>query len=986
MSYSQNIMDDEYEKFIRRMNPPRVVIDNESCKNATVIQVDSANKHGILLEVVQILTDLNFIITKAYICSDGGWFMDVFNVTNQDGNKITEEPILDYIMKSLGPDSCFASSMRRSVGVTTGMDHTSIELIGSDRPGLLSEVSAVLTNLRCNVVNAEVWTHNTRAAAIMQVTDDETGGAIADAEKLSMIKKLLCNVLRGSNKSRDAKTLLSHGVTHTDRRLHQLMFADRDYERAAGDGSDDKERPNVNVVNWQDKDYSVVTIRCKDRPKLLFDTICTLTDMQYVVFHGNVDTEGPEAYQEYCIRHIDGSPVKSDAERQRVIQCLEAAIERRVSEGLKLELCTTDRVGLLSNVTRIFRENSLTVTRAEVSTRAGKALNTFYVRDSSGYPVDTKIIESVRQTIGQTILRVKGSPEELNPVQQESPTRFLFGGLFKSRSFCNFGSRQMSGVSLGKSHGRPRTGKKTSRRCNDGTGADHVVLIDVECETFGNVIFIDVPESTPKKFRGKTAAKKDKRRSPLRNIIFIDDDESNGNEYPKFGLEDDRHFFHDPSPSMRPCSSSKSATEPLDEIGDDCQFVRENISPVKLSKCKRTYSGKAPVQNRYGLMSDSESSSSDDDEVMGDYSGLLREEWQKASLKRKNDNSGQSGVRDINSASAVGIQPEPGESKEHLACPGYSKSSTEKENLSPRPTCESHCNETGSFNGKEDLLPGGFRWWTTGSSVKDKSDCNYSNGSVSLRESSICRRASSGIQIGGKKCVDQENGKWIPDRTSELSSNHNETQPRNSGSLSEEDLSESVSMSQHKDERHDDMNGKDGENVERCVENCITTERERFKETSEYKKALEEELASRQRALAIQAQEAKKMKLLLKRKKAESMRLLEMEKRQKQRVEEMRETQKKDVENMNLKEQIRAEVRKELSKLEMTCHDMASVLHGLGITVGNGTSHEVRVAYKKALLKFHPDRASQSDLQQQVEAEEKFKLISRMKDKYLPSL
>ncbi|XP_049404066.1 uncharacterized protein LOC125867562 [Solanum stenotomum] len=544
----------------------------------------------------------------------------------------------------------------------------------------------------------------------------------------------------------------------------------------------------------------------------------------------------------------------------------------------------------------------------------------------------------------------------------------------------------MSGVSLGESHGRPRTGKKTSRRCNDGTGADHVVLIDVECETFGNVIFIDVPESTPKKFRGKTAAKKDKRRSPLRNIIFIDDDESNGNEYPKFGLEDDRHFFHDPSPSMRPCSSSKSATEPLDDIGDDCQFVRENISPVKLSKCKRTYSGKAPVQNRYGLMSDSESSSSDDDEVMGDYSGLLREEWQKASLKRKNDNSGQSGVRDINSASAVGIQPEPGESKEHLACPGYSKSSTEKENLSPRPTCESHCNETGSFNGKEDLLPGGFRWWTTGSSVKDKSDCNYSNGSVNLRESSSCRRASSGIQISGKKCVDQENGKWIPDRTSELSSNHNETQPRNSGSLSEEDLSESVSMSQHKDERHDDMNGKDGENVERCVENCITTERERFKETSEYKKALEEELASRQRALAIQAQEAKKMKLLLKRKKAESMRLLEMEKRQKQRVEEMRETQKKDVENMNLKEQIRSEVRKELSKLEMTCHDMASVLHGLGITVGNGTSHEVRVAYKKALLKFHPDRASRSDLQQQVEAEEKFKLISRMKDKYLPTL
>nr|GMC51790.1 ACT domain-containing protein ACR4-like isoform X1 [Ipomoea batatas] len=439
VSYSQN-MDDEYEKLIRRMNPPRVVIDNEACKNATVIQVDSANKHGILLEVVQILTDLNLIVTKAYICSDGGWFMDVFNVTDQEGNKITDEAILDYIRKSLGPDSCFASSMRRSVGVTSEMDHTSIELIGSDRPGLLSEVSAVLTNLKCNVVNAEVWTHNTRAAAIMQVTDEDTGGPITDPERLAMIKKLLCNVLKGSNRSRDAKTQVSLGVTHTERRLHQLMFADRDYEHTSGEALNNQERPNVKVFNWQDKDYSVVSVQCKDRPKLLFDIICTLTDMQYVVFHGNVDTVGPDAYQEYCIRHIDGSPVKSDAERQRVIQCLEAAILRRVSEGLKLELCTTDRTGLLSDVTRIFRENSLTVTRAEVTTRGGKAVNTFYVRDASGYPVDAKIVESVRQTIGLTILRVKGSSEALNPAPpQESPTRFLFGGLFKSRSFCNFG-------------------------------------------------------------------------------------------------------------------------------------------------------------------------------------------------------------------------------------------------------------------------------------------------------------------------------------------------------------------------------------------------------------------------------------------------------------------------------------------------------------------------------------------------------------------
>ncbi|KAL8161434.1 hypothetical protein V2J09_012923 [Rumex salicifolius] len=427
-------MDDEYEKLIRRMNPPRVVIDNETSKNATVIQVDSANRHGILLEVVQILTDLNFIITKAYISSDGGWFMDVFNVTDQEGNKITDEEVLDYIHKCLGPDS---DTMNRSVGVETSSDYNTIELIGIDRPGLLSEVSAVLAHLKCNVVNAEVWTHNTRAASILHITDQETGLAIDDQERLTRIKELLYNVSKGSNQSTKAETEVSENIIHTERRLHQMMTTatNFEYEDVVYEG----QRPNVVVDNWYDKDYSVVTIRCKDRPKLLFDTVCTLTDMQYVVFHGSVDAEGPEAYQEYYIRHVDGSPVKSDVERQRVIQYLQAAIERRASEGLKLELCTTDRVGLLSDVTRIFRENGLTVTQAEVTTRLGKAVNTFYVRDASGYPVDAKSIESIRQVIGQTILKVKGNthqePKQSSP---ETQSRFLFGGLFKSRSFVNF--------------------------------------------------------------------------------------------------------------------------------------------------------------------------------------------------------------------------------------------------------------------------------------------------------------------------------------------------------------------------------------------------------------------------------------------------------------------------------------------------------------------------------------------------------------------
>ncbi|KAA3455873.1 ACT domain-containing protein ACR6-like isoform X1 [Gossypium australe] len=437
-------MDDEYAKLIRRVNQPRVVIDNNACEDATVIQVDSVNKHGILLEVVQVLTDMNLTIRKAYIASDGGWFMDVFNVVDNDGNKIRDKEIIDYIQRRIETSAGFVPSRRGSVGVMPSEEHTSIELAGTDRPGLLSEVCAVLADLRCNIVNAEIWTHNTRAAAVVHVTDDSTGCAITDPKRLLMIKDLLCNVLKGNDDLKTAKTMLSApGVMHRERRLHQIMFADRDYERVERTGvravEERSSRPQVNLLNIE-KDYTVITMRAKDRPKLLFDIICTLTDMQYVVFHGMVNTTRMDANQEFYIRHVDGLPISSEAERVRVIQCLEAAIERRASEGLELELCTEDRLGLLSDITRIFRENSLCIKRALISTKGGKAKDTFYVTDMTGNPVNPKIIDSICRQIGRSALQVKHNISSLapKPPHQETTMSYLFGNLFKARTFQNF--------------------------------------------------------------------------------------------------------------------------------------------------------------------------------------------------------------------------------------------------------------------------------------------------------------------------------------------------------------------------------------------------------------------------------------------------------------------------------------------------------------------------------------------------------------------
>ncbi|KAH9311471.1 hypothetical protein KI387_026506, partial [Taxus chinensis] len=56
--------------------------------------VESANKHGILLEVLKVLTDLNLFITKAYISFNGEWSMD-----DEDGKKLTDEGVIDYILQ-----------------------------------------------------------------------------------------------------------------------------------------------------------------------------------------------------------------------------------------------------------------------------------------------------------------------------------------------------------------------------------------------------------------------------------------------------------------------------------------------------------------------------------------------------------------------------------------------------------------------------------------------------------------------------------------------------------------------------------------------------------------------------------------------------------------------------------------------------------------------------------------------------------------------
>ncbi|XVE91673.1 hypothetical protein REPUB_Repub01dG0030900 [Reevesia pubescens] len=623
------------------------------------------------------------------------------------------------------------------------------------------------------------------------------------------------------------------------------------------------------------------------------------------------------------------------------------------------------------------------------------------------------------------------------------------------------------GVMGGRSQPKSCSMKKMLKRCNIKGKFENVVLIDVDGDGFENVIIIDAPEPGEEDLQGSSRSKRGKQfLSP--GVISIDDDETDNVDDPEICVECGDLDSDASSSKSCPAPDLMRKSAGLDD--DECQFIREMKSVFKLSKGKKTYTGKTSCGKRFGLSPESEDSSSECDcELMEGSAGKLREQWEKAFQRKKyNVRNGQSGLEDQTSATVssndtpTGVEEE-NRTQQHAetsASSGSSVSNIQKQNSSafqtndgnysghtfvkrgtespfvesdkkvdheslsqPKygPTAEaqfSHVKtdfvferetfkkDPPSRDGDQEFpwapsncypYPSDLQDGKMGPNAKEKLQSeepvmsvpklskekqvddgvipsDFEVGTVFDKSTSV-KTPSGGIPVVSSK--NYCDGEKV---VSGDSSQYDETQIK-SFTEAEQLSINSVANSKKSDER--DTLHVQGVDAVASGKNDIIIDREKLKETDEYKRAAEEEWASRQRELQIQAEEAQRLR---KRKKAESMRLLDMERRQKQRLEEMRETQKKDEENMNLKEQIRNEVRKELIKLEKSCIDMASLLRSLGISVGDDfcpLTKEVHAAYKRALLTFHPDRASKTDIHKQVEAEEKFKLISRMKEKFL---
>lgn len=662
----------------------------------------------------------------------------------------------------------------------------------------------------------------------------------------------------------------------------------------------------------------------------------------------------------------------------------------------------------------------------------------------------------------------------------------------------------------GTGHVQPKTisgpSGKRLKRCKNYGKADNIVLIDIDDDdTVDNEITSSVPESLNQNLKDPSILRNDRCQIPV--IIFIDEDDDISDQNQP-GTSVEGADSSDASSSSRFPPSNQTGNSP-EEDGDECQFLHE-VSPLKLSKCKRTYCAKVPSRNRYGLGPDldgdldGEQSDKDqlDSEYMEDTLGELQALWENANKIRKTGvqsaesvKTGQSTTSSTQQKEEVVKEKKTGKLSKgpaHLS-PGKvsSKGSTTSDiagigksrynstfhkktpfgDVDLKSAQETKVSESNAEQTVEKAKDSNTMFFREGAYCSFGPSSSSFTKNATKQTNNISRfsedkenthfteyfsrnGASIGVKFGNndgasyasaeasvfrtQHSVDVDIGNGVPSCSYNL---HGKLRSSCSNSANKENIvcgeplfwnSKPTGETRVSDELVEndaetvrgEYAGKDptwgmpnlGETEDRghdiatepkragqqedegqlddqanggmdAVQDCLINNREKLKETDEYKRAVEKEWASRQEALQLQAEEAQKMRLMLKRKKAESLRLLDMERRQKQRVEEIRNTQKKDEENMNMKEKIRAEVRVELKQLEMKSLDMGSLLRGLGVHVSGGLQprpHEIHAAYKKALLSFHPDRAPASDIRKLVEAEEKFKLISRMKEKFLP--
>lgn len=406
----------------------------------------------------------------------------------------------------------------------------------------------------------------------------------------------------------------------------------------------------------------------------------------------------------------------------------------------------------------------------------------------------------------------------------------------------------MIGKGIFRENFQPQTcsGKKAPRTSQVKGNFKKGIPIDIDSDEVDDVVILDLHEFLEQTLHGSSVPSRDRVRTP-QSVISIDDDddESDDADHPENIAEGAGESDSDASSSKR-FTAAPSRMQNFVHIDVEDSHVYEKDFVSNIQKSRQTCSAKATGRNCYGLdRSESESSESDcsDCELLE-----VREQWEKASIKRKrhvfNDQSkqysgspaysGPSDGQNVKDSQVNGIYS-------NLGTENPFKDSDKKVDQESSKSCRPESmEEMQSLHQSSDTAHG------ESSKSKTKFPCSrYTYYNFCNFCSGATGASMSKNELGG-----------MDSKVTRMSQEECERQVDNKGSASRIEDDDLCEMRNLDGDGHVNCDGpalhaQDG-NFTASNQRDIINEREKLKETDEYKRVMEEEWASRQRQLQIQ--------------------------------------------------------------------------------------------------------------------------------------
>lgn len=202
----------------QKPNKPIVALINNENKTSSELFVYTQDMTNLFGRVMRVLGSKNVQINDAHVmATHGGWALDTFSISEQDGRAIIDDRRIKSIMQTLNKSLSQRNfkphtnrridrqikhfSVKTQVTFVTNAndDYTMFEVVALDMPGLLANVGDVFTKHKITLINAKITTIGERVEDLFIITNRD--GNPLDQQEQDALHQSLIQSISKMNKS-----------------------------------------------------------------------------------------------------------------------------------------------------------------------------------------------------------------------------------------------------------------------------------------------------------------------------------------------------------------------------------------------------------------------------------------------------------------------------------------------------------------------------------------------------------------------------------------------------------------------------------------------------------------------------------------------------------------------------------------------------------------------------------------------------------------